>query len=446
MKYTQLTEDNVAHMLATIGVDSIESLFSPVPEDTRLDRHLDIPRGLSELEMIREARTLAAANRSCEDNVCFLGAGAYDHFIPSVVDALSVGQSEFLTAYTPYQAEASQGILQLFYEFQTMVAMLTGMEVANASLYEFASTMAEAMIMATGITRRNQAVVAGNVHPDMLRVLSTYAQQREVELVTVPHRGGVIDEAALKDAIGDATAAVVVQSPNFFGCVERLDRIITGIHEVGAMALVCTDPLAGGVLKTPGALGADVVVAEGQPLGIPLQYGGPYLGIMAGREKHLRKMPGRIVGVTTDTEGRRGFCLAMQTREQHIKRERATSNVCTNQGLLAVRASVYMAALGKEGLAEVASQCLDKAHYAADRIAALEGFSLAFTAPFFKEFTVQTTKDVAAVLDACRARGVWAGVPLTRFDDSLADCFMVAVTEKRSKEEIDSLVAALESA
>ncbi|MGB0715459.1 MAG: aminomethyl-transferring glycine dehydrogenase subunit GcvPA [Phycisphaerae bacterium] len=448
MRYTQLTDDDVAHMLATTGVDSVEDLFAPVPEDDRLKRHLDIPKGVSELDVLKELRGLAAKNASCEDNVCFLGAGAYDHFIPTVVDSLSVGQSEFLTAYTPYQAEASQGILQLFYEFQSMVCELTGMEVANASLYEFASTMAEAVIMASGATRRKRALVAGNVHPDTMRVLRTYAEQRQIDLVTTPCENGILNETVLAEQLDDTIAAVVIQSPNFFGCVERLDRIIPSIQAHGAMALVCTDPLAGGVLKTPGAHGADVVVAEGQPLGIPLQYGGPYLGILAGREKHLRKMPGRIVGMTTDREGRRGFCLAMQTREQHIKRERATSNVCTNQGLLAVRASVYMASLGKQGLEEVASQCFDKAHYAAEKITALDGFELAFDAPFFKEFAIRTTKDVDGILAHCRQEGLLAGVPLSRFnlpgvDLDMPDCFLVAVTEKRSRQEIDALVAAL---
>lgn len=449
MRYTQLNDDDVAHMLATTGVDSIEDLFAPVPEADRLKRHLDIPKGISELDVLRELRQLAARNEHCDDSVCFLGAGAYDHFIPTVVDAMSVGQSEFLTAYTPYQAEASQGILQLFYEFQTMVCELTGMEVANASLYEFASSMAEAVIMASGITGRKRALIIANTHPDTLRVLRTYAEQREIDLDVVAFADGVVDEDDLARKLDDSVAAVVLQSPNFFGCVERLDRMIPVIHEHGAMALVSTDPLAGGVLKTPGALGADLVVAEGQPLGIPLQYGGPYLGILAGREKHLRKMPGRIVGMTTDREGRRGFCLAMQTREQHIKRERATSNVCTNQGLLAVRASVYMACLGRQGLYEVASQCFDKAHYAAERVNALDGFELAFPAPFFKEFTVRTTHAVDDVLAHCRREGVLAGVPMSRFnlpgvDLDMPDCFIVAVTEKRTRQDIDKLVRVLD--
>jgi len=445
MKYTQLTDDNVKHMLATIGVSSIDALFKTVPRAIRLDRPLSIPKGVSELELLRDVGSLASQNRNCDDLVCFLGGGAYDHFIPSVVDAMAA-QSEFVTAYTPYQAEASQGVLQLFYEFQTMICLLTGMEVANASLYEVSSAAAEAVMMATGITRRNKVVVAECVHPDTLQVLKTYTRERGVEMVTVPAPAGVVDEHALGKVLCDATAAVVVQSPNFFGCIERLDRIVPMVHGHGALAIVSTDPIAGGVLKPPGAFDVDLVIGEGQALGIPLQYGGPYLGLLAGREKYLRKMPGRVVGVARDRDGRRAFCLALQTREQHIKRERATSNVCTNQGLMAVRASIYLASMGKRGIAEVASQCFDKAHYAAERIAKLNGYDLRFQAPFFKEFVVRTSRPVPRVLAACRDRGILAGVSLGRFDERYTDCFLVAVTEKRTKTQIDELVETLRNA
>jgi glycine dehydrogenase subunit 1 len=320
------------------------------------------------------------------------------------------------------------------------------MEVANASLYEGGSAVAEAVLMATGMTRRNQVVVAESVHPDARRVVDTYVRSGSLEVVTVPAPEGVVDEKALAGALGASTAAVVVQTPNLFGCIERLDRIVPAVHACGALAIVSADPISCGVLRPPGAFGADLVVGEGQPLGIPLQYGGPYLGLLAGREKYLRKMPGRVVGATRDRNGRRGFCLALQTREQHIKRERATSNICTNQGLLAVRAAVYLAAMGRRGLVEVASQCLDKAHYAADRIAKLDGYELCFTAPFFKEFTVRTSRGVAAALAACRDRGILGGVALGRFDERWQDRFLVAVTERRTKTEIDQLVAALDSA
>ncbi len=442
MRYTQFTDHQVGLALKAIGVDSIDALFAPIPPRLRLRDDLRIPSGISELDLLKDMGGLAAKNHDCGELVCFLGGGAYDHFIPTLVDALAA-QSEFLTAYTPYQAEASQGILQLFYEFQTMICELTGMEVANASLYEGASAAAEAVYMGTTITKRNRVVVAGSVHPDTREVIATYATPQDVEVVTVPTPQGVIEEKAMQDAVNDATAAVVVQSPNFFGCIERLDRLISIIRAAGALAIVATDPLAGGFLKSPGAFHADIVVGEGQPLGVPMQYGGPYLGLLAGREAFLRKMPGRVVGTTTDRDGRRGFCLVLQTREQHIKRERATSNICTNQGLLAVRAAIYMAAMGKRGIHEVASQCFHKAHYAAKEIAKLDGFALRFAAPFFKEFVVRTTKTVAAVLTGCRSKGILAGVPMGRFDERMSDCFLVAVTEKRTKAEIDELVRAL---
>ncbi|MGB2985293.1 MAG: aminomethyl-transferring glycine dehydrogenase subunit GcvPA [Phycisphaerae bacterium] len=445
MNYTQLTDSDIQQALGAIGVDSIDALFAPIPPALRLQKELNLPRGLCELDLLKDTGSLAARNRDCSELVCFLGAGAYDHFIPTVVDAMA-GQTEFLTAYTPYQAEASQGILQLFYEFQTMICLLTDMEVANASLYEGASAAAEAVLMAATITKRRRVIVAESVHPDTLRVLRTYAQSQDIDITAAPAPEGVVDEQALSAVLNESTAAVVIQSPNFFGCIERLDRIVPTVHAHGALAIISTDPIAGGVLKPPGAFDADIVVGEGQTLGVPLQYGGPYLGLLAAREKYLRKMPGRVVGVAKDLEGRRGFCLALQTREQHIKRERATSNICTNQGLLAVRAAVYMAAMGKRGIAEVASQCFDKAHYAANEIARLDGYALRFSAPFFKEFVVRTSRDVKAVLTTCRDHGILGGVAMARFDERLSDCFLVAVTEKRTKAEIDNLVAALENA
>lgn len=445
MRYTQFTSSEVAQALATIGVDSVDALFDTIPEGLRLQGELQLPEGLSEQDLLADTASLASKNNHCEQQVCFLGGGAYDHFIPTVVDAMAA-QSEFLTGYTPYQAEASQGILQLFFEFQSMICELTGMQVANASLYEFATATAEAVAMAMAVTKRKRVLIADSLHPDTRAVLKTYAGAQGTQLESLGWVGGVLDEDVLAKALGDDVAAVVVQSPNFFGCLERLDRIVPVVRSAGALAIVATDPIASGIFKPPGAFGADLVVAEGQALGVPLQYGGPYLGLLAGREKYLRKMPGRIVGMTKDSDGRRGFCLILQTREQHIKRDRATSNICTNQGLLAVRASIHMAAMGRKGLEEVASQCFDKAHYAADAIGHLDGYELKFAAPFFKEFTVRTQRGVDAALAACRARGILGGVALGRFDDDWSDCFLVAVTEKRTREEIDALVEALRSA
>lgn len=445
MKYTQFTNEQVDQALAAIGVPSLGDLFATIPDRLRLSSPLDIPGGLSELRLLEDATSLASRNHHCDELVCFLGGGAYDHFIPTLVDALA-SRSEFLTAYTPYQAEASQGILQLFYEFQTMVCLLTGMDVANASLYEVSSSAAEAVSMTTAATKRRRALIAGSVHPDTHRVVRTYTQSQDVEVETLPVPDGVIDPDALDKALDSSVAAVVVQSPNFYGCIERLDRIAPIVHRHGALLIVSWDPIAAGLLEPPGRFDTDIVVAEGQALGVPLQYGGPYLGLLACKEAFLRKMPGRVVGTARDRDGRRGFCLALQTREQHIKRERATSNICTNQGLLAVRAAVYMAAMGRRGIAQVASQCFDKAHYAAKQIAALDGYELRFSAPFFKEFVVRTSRKVPHVLAACRERGILGGVPLGRFDDRLADSFLVAVTEKRTKRQIDDLVAALAKA
>lgn len=443
MRYTQLTDSDVAKMLETIGVRSIDDLLAPIDPSHRLARPLDLPPAMSELELLAELDRLAGQNRSCDEQVCFLGAGAYDHFIPTAVDSLA-NQSEFVTAYTPYQAEASQGALQAFYEFQTLICQLTGMDVANASLYELASATAEAVLMARAITRRRRVLVSETIHPDCRTVLATYTRELPIELVSVPASGGRLDRDALDRLLDDDTAAVVVQTPNFFGGIERIDLAIQAAHSAGALAIVGVDPIACGLLKPPGALGADIVVGEGQALGIPLSMGGPYLGLLACREDFMRKMPGRLIGATRDAVGRRAYCLTLQTREQHIRRERATSNVCTNQGLLALRAAIYLSLVGRQGIARIARLCLDKAHYAAEQIAALDGFELAFPdAPFFKEFAVRARGDVSEILTVCRKRGILTGVPLGRWFADLSDCFLVAVTEKRTRAEIDALAAAL---
>lgn len=445
MDYTQLTEPQVDRMLATIGVEGTDDLFAPIPRDQRFRGELKVPPGISEPEVLADLESLATRNRPTTELVCFLGCGAYDHFIPTVVDHL-VSRGEFLTAYTPYQAEASQGTLQVFYEFQTMICQLTGMDIANASLYEGASATAEAMLMARSATGRSRVIVSDTCHPEIIETLIAYSQQQDIEIRRAPADKGMTDAAKLAAAIDDSTMAVVLQWPNFFGQIEDLKHLIDAAHRRNALAIVIFDPLAAGVLKTPGELGADIVVGEGQPLGIPLQYGAPYLGFMACREKFLRRMPGRVVGVAHDSSGRRGFCLVLQTREQHIKRERATSNVCTNQGLMAVRAAMYMSAMGKVGIRKVASLCLDKSHYAAKRISELKGYSLPLAGPFFKEFVVKTDRGVERVLSHCRSRGILAGVPLGRWFADLDDCITVAVTEQRTRQQIDALIDALAGA
>jgi len=444
MEFTQLTPEDVTAMLSRLKADSVEDLYRTVPSEIRLGRPLELPRALSEPELLAALRRLSDANRPATRQTCFLGAGAYDHFIPTVVDAMAA-RGEFVTAYTPYQAEASQGALQAFYEYQTMICRLTGMEVSNASLYEGASAAAEAAIMAWHVSDKTRVVVSSALHPDTRAVLETYTRDLPLSLHAVDCPAGQTDTTGLATAVDGDTAAVLVQTPNFYGVIEPLDEIARIAHDAGAMLIVAVDPISCGLLKPPGAFGADIVVGEGQALGIPLQYGGPYLGFLACRREHLRQVPGRLVGLTHDADGRRGFCLTLQTREQHIRRERATSNVCTNQGLMALRAAVYLATVGRRGLSGIARRCLDKAHYAADRIAALDGFELAFAdAPFFKEFAVRSRRrPVADVLATARERGVLAGVPLNRWCDRLDDCFLVAVTEKRTKAEIDALVDAL---
>ncbi|MCH8966014.1 MAG: aminomethyl-transferring glycine dehydrogenase subunit GcvPA, partial [Planctomycetes bacterium] len=344
----------------------------------------------------------------------------------------------------PYQAEASQGVLQAFYEFQTMVCQLTAMDIANSSLYEFASAAAEAALMACQITRRSRVVVSDATHPDLRRVLKTYLYETDYEVIVVKSTGGATPVEAARKVIDDHTAAVIVQHPTFFGTLEDMPAIADVAHNAGALLIASVDPISCGLLKRPGDYGADIVVAEGQSLGVPQSYGGPVLGLLACRQDYLRKIPGRLVGRTTDRDGRVGYCLTLQAREQHIRREKATSNICTNQGLLAMHAAVYLAALGKAGIAQVAKRSFDYAHYTAERIVALPDFELAFDVPFFKEFVVRSkSKDVAAVLKACQQAGVLAGVPLGKWYPQLDDCFMVAVTEKRTKSEIERLVEVL---
>ncbi len=429
-------------MLETIGVQRVDDLFIDVPARFRLDHSLNLPAALTELELLADLERLAGANNACNQQVCFLGGGIYDHFVPTVVDALA-SQSEFVTAYTPYQAEAAQGALQALYEYQTLICQLTGMDVSNASLYEGASAVSEAVLMARSINGRRRVVVSTAVHPHIRETLQTYLRQLPMELVLCGTDQGRTIEAEFADKVDADTTAVVIQTPNFFGCVEQLDRLAEIAHSREALVIACVDPISCGLLKPPGQLGADIAVGDGQPLGIPMSFGGPTLGFMACREAFMRKLPGRLIGATTDISGRRAYCLTLQTREQHIRRERATSNICTNQGLLAIRAAIYLSAVGSNGLARIARLCLEKAHYAAEAIAGVEGFDLRFASPFFKEFVIQTRRDVPNVLEQCHAAGILAGIPLGQWFPELADCFLVACTEKRTRQEIDRLVDVL---
>ncbi len=443
MPYFLNTSDDRRAMLETIGVGSVDELFAMVPAELRLGRLLDLPPAMGELELTSHLQALAARNTAAEQGVSFLGAGSYDHFVPSVVDFIA-SRSEFYTAYTPYQPEASQGSLQAFFEYQTLVTQLTGMDVSNASLYDGGSAVAEAVMMAMNATRRSRVVVAASVHPEYRQVLGTYLANLKAELITLGTPDGTLGLEETAAAVNDQTACVLVQHPNFFGCLEQVAELAEIAHRAGALFVVSVDPISLGLLRRPGDYGADIVVAEGQPLGIPMSFGGPYLGIMACREQFVRRMPGRLVGQTVDRRGRRCWVLTLQTREQHIRREKATSNICTNQGLMALRATVYLSAMGPQGLREVAELCLQKSHYAAERLTSSGRLRLAFNRPTFKEFVVRTGGlPVQELCDWALAAGVFAGVPLGRWYPELSDALLVAVTEKRTREEIDRLADVL---
>jgi glycine dehydrogenase subunit 1 len=446
LSYALNTHEDQRAMLAAIGVSSIEELFSKIPPSLRLGRPLQVHEALSEMELTALLYRLSGSNRPAGDAVCFLGGGAYDHFIPAVVDAVA-GRSEFYTAYTPYQPEASQGSLQAFFEFQTLICQLTGLDVANASLYEGGSAVAEAVLMALSIQpKRHKVLVAESVHPEYRQTLAAYAANLDLHIQTLPVPNGFLDPDDLKKAIDGQTLCVLVQHPNFFGCLEEPEALASIAHHVGALFIVSFDPISLGLLKRPGQYGADIAVAEGQCLGNTMSYGGPYLGLLACREEYVRKMPGRLVGQTVDRRGRRCWVLTLQTREQHIRREKATSNICTNQGLMALRATVYLASLGPQGLKETAELCTRKAHYAAERLAQVPGVRLRFDRPFFKEFTLQVEQAAPPLLAGLLDKGYHAGLHLDRWYPHLKECLSVAVTEKRTRAEIDGLVSAFAGA
>jgi len=444
MPYLYNTPEDQAAMLDAIGVRTIDDLFAMIPADMQLRRPLAIPPAMSEMELTQHMTSLAAKNAHAGQKVCFLGGGSYDHFIPAAVDELA-GRGEFYTSYTPYQAEVSQGNLQVVFEYQTLIARLTGLDVSNASLYDGGSAAAEAVLMAISSTRRyGKVVIAASVHPEYRQTIATYLENLGVELETIGTPRGVVQPHDLAAAVDDKTACVVVQQPNFFGCIEDAAALASIAHDAGALVVAAFDPISLGLLKRPGDWDADIAVAEGQTLGTPMQYGGPYLGIMACRENLIRRMPGRIAGETVDRRGNRCFVLTLQTREQHIRREKATSNVCTNQGLFALRATIYLAMLGPQGLRDTANLCLQKARYAVERLCEHDRFELAFDAPTFKEFVIRDKLGrVDELLADALAAGFLAGVPLGQWYPELHDCFLIAVTEQRTRNEIDSWTHAL---
>ncbi len=423
MDWIPTTEVDEQEMLAAIGVESIEALFSSIPSSLRL-QSWEIAPGMSEMGVRSRIERLAAANDVASTS--FLGGGFYDHYVPSAVDALS-GRSEFVTAYTPYQAECSQGTLQAIYEYQSAMCRLTGMEFANASLYDGATAVFEAAVMATRVTRRKKVVLHSSVSPLSREVLATHVENLDLDLV-----GGDSPEGA---------ACVIVQNPSFLGDVEDFTALAEACHQAKALLVMSFYPVALGLLKTPGEMGVDIAVAEGQSLGMPLGFGGPYLGILATRKAYVRKMPGRVAGATQDKEGRRGFVLTLQAREQHIRREKAMSNICSNQALCALRAVIHLCLLGKEGLREVAVACHSKAEYLKGKL----GFAQVVNAsPTFNEFVVRLPKDATQVVEAMLARGFQAGLPLAAVGMGEAGDLLIAVTEKRTRAELDAFAAALE--
>jgi glycine dehydrogenase subunit 1 len=439
VSYLSLTDADREQMLATIGVSSVDELFRDIPQGVRFERELDVPPALTEAELQRHLEELAAKN--VVDEVCFLGAGIYDHYVPAVVDAV-LQRGELLTAYTPYQPEMSQGVLQAIFEYQTAICELTGMDVSNASGYDGATVTADACFVAKHATGRSRIVVTEATTPQVRQVVKTYAPGFGLEVVEVPHEGGATDPDRVREA-ADGAAAVIFQQPNFFGVLESAPELAAAANDAGALPVAHVDLVSLGVLEAPGAYGCALAIGEGQSAGNAMSYGGPHYGFLAARKDYVRRLPGRIVGETVDAEGKRGFVLTLQTREQHIRREKATSNITTNQTLLALAGLVHLSLLGPQGLRELGETCMALAHHAKTELQAA-GFELAFPErATFKEFAVRTGRNAREALTRARAKGVYAGYPLGRDYPGLDDALLVAVTEKRTVEEIDRLVEAL---
>ena len=442
--YIPHTPEDIKEMLEVVGVDSTDDLFADIPKHSALNRELNLPKAKSELEVLDYLTSLANKNCSATENVCFLGAGSYDHYIPTIVDHI-ISRSEFYTSYTPYQPEISQGTLQYLFEYQTLISELTGLPVANASLYDGGTAVTEAALMACDVGRKKKILVSKTVNPQTREILKTYAHVQNLELVEVDMKDGITDMEDFKSKLDEEVGAAIVQSPNFFGIVEDLKASADLVHTTKKGAIIASvDPISLGILKRPGDLGVDIVVGEGQALGIPMQFGGPYLGFLATTDKYLRKLPGRIVGETTDLDGKRAFVLTLTAREQHIRRDKATSNICSNQGLNTLAATVYMVTLGKEGLREVAMQSTKKAHYALEKLEQSGKFKRVFDQPFFKEFAVSSDVDADKIITDLREENIIGGYHLGIDYPEYKDSILYAVTEKRTKDEIDRLSSVLE--
>ncbi len=440
MPYIPNTDDDRRRMLDKIGVKQFEELLAPLPEELRLKRPLNIP-SLSEMELLTDIEAMSLENKA--GLTSFAGGGVYDHFIPSAVAPI-LNRPEFMTAYTPYQAEVAQGTLQIIYEFQTHICRLTGMDVANASMYDGASASAEALMLTIRASKkRNKIIVSESVSPLYREVIQTYMSGLDVIQVVVPMTKGITDLQAMEDAIDENTAGVLIAQPNFFGLLEQIEPLSRMTQQVGAKLVMAVDPIAQAILKTPGEYGADVVIGEAQPLGIPVSFGGPLLGFLAVKQELVRSVPGRIAGRTKDVDGRDAYTLVLQTREQHIRRDKATSNICTNQALCATAATIYLSLLGKQGIRQVALLSAERAQATAKRICEIDGFEMYFDGPFVREFAVKTARPAQDVVVAMVEKNILPGISAGRWYDGMDDCLIVALTEKRSAQQIDQFVEGL---
>lgn len=440
MPYIPHTAEEIQKMLRTIGVNSTDDLFSDIAEEIRLKRALNLPRGLSEKETWDKINGLASKNKHMGKHICFLGVGAYQHYCPKAVKHI-LSRSEFYTAYTPYQPEISQGTLQTIFEYQTMICELTGMDAANASHYDGATALAEGVSLAIDVTKRKHVLISSLVHPEYRQTVATYLEGKNITLDQIPYQDGLTSKKELEQRMNKNTAAVVMQTPNFFGAIEELSYAAQVAQQTGALLIVCVDPISLGILEAPGNLQADVVVGEGQSLGLPLNFGGPYLGFMAVKNKYVRRLPGRIVGKTQDRLGNEGYVLTLQAREQHIRRERASSNICSNQALCALGAAVYLSLMGPEGIREVGRQCIQKGIYTKKLLSKIPGIKIPFPATTFKEFIVETTEEPQRINEHLWKAGIMGGLDVSGFYPELKNHILLCVTEMRTREDIEKLAS-----
>jgi len=440
--YTPHTPEDKKQMLEKIGVSSFEELISVIPDKLRFKGKLDLPEPMSELEIIKHCSEIASKNKNQKEFISFLGGGVYDHYIPAVINHILL-RSEFYTAYTPYQAEVSQGTLQTIYEYQSLICELFGMDVSNAGMYDGASAFAEACHMARSITKKNKILIADTIHPYYKEVIKTYTHGLNIPIINCgceENNSGRVDVKQFASMVDSDTAAVLVQHPNFFGILEPVRELSEIAHKNGALFIVCADPISLGLLNPPGSYEADIAVAEGQSLGIAPSNGGPFLGILTCRKDYIRMLPGRLVGKTNDVEGKLGYVLVLQTREQHIRRDKATSNICTNEALCALSATIYLSIMGKQGIKDVAQQSYSKSHYLAKEISKINGFTIVFNQPFFKEFVVKTKLEPNYIISKLQKENIFAGIDLSKFDSNWRNLMLVCATEKRTKDELNKYV------